>query len=443
VYEIEVMRAASGSESTRPETPAAPTSTAGRCAALDGLRGVAILLVLASQFCANVPHASGSWAARAASKLANYGGAGITLFFLLSGFWIARSLVRQHGRPGGFRGFYLRRAVRILPLYAGLLITTVVAAKVLYPLDADHWETAVKEHMPAWVFPAFLQNVFMAVTGTMSCDWVNPTWALAVEVQFYVILPVAVWFCTPRWLPLAACCGIAGCWVFRGVMDAREAHAYLSALTLPGRADSLCLGVLLACAWEHAPARAWLLRQRRNLLLVGVGAGVAFVLLSEGVGAGAVDAVFFVGGSTLIAVAFAGLIVAALTREHGRAARLLAWRPLVFWGGISFFVYLAHQPVNSLLHKFALRDWPQVMSAAGIGVTLGSVAVLAGLGALSRRWLERPLIVWSRRVRFGREIAAEAMPAGYAPPLVRWTRGLVGFARRSRLRPARAVVRVR
>jgi peptidoglycan/LPS O-acetylase OafA/YrhL len=212
---------------------------------------------------------------------------------------------------------------------------------------------------------------------------------------------------------------------------------------LPGRADSLLLGVLLACAWENAAARHWLQERKRTLQLVAGGAGAAFVLLSEGIGAGAVDAMFFVGGSTLLAVAFAGVMLEALVRPDGRVARALAVRPLVFWGGISFFVYLAHQPVNSLLHAFVLHDWPEVLSGAGVVVTLGSVVLLAILGTVARRWCEQPIVAWSRRVRFGRSVAAESMPAGYAPPLVRWTRSLVRRERRPRLRPSRIVVRAR
>jgi peptidoglycan/LPS O-acetylase OafA/YrhL len=178
-----------------------------------------------------------------------------------------------------------------------------------------------------------------------------------------------------------------------------------------------------------------------------LGTGAGFVLLSEGLGGDAMDAGFFVAGSTLLAVCFAGVVIDLLAHPKTVFSRLLMVRPVVFWGGISFCVYLVHHPVNSLLHGLLLQDWPQTIALSGVAVTLGSVVVAALLGVISRRWFEGPIVAWSRRVIVGRRGAADVvpkeMPDEYAPPMVRWTRGVAGVLFRPTLRVARAVVRVR
>lgn len=383
-----------------------------------------MLLVLASHFWAAVPHAAMTEFSASLNKLARYGETGVTLFFVLSGFLIGRSLMRRRGSRSFFGGFFLRRACRLLPLYGLLLGATLVAAQVLFALDGDLWEPGVAAYVPRWSHAVFMQNVFMALAGSVNCEWLNPTWSLAVQVQFYLLLPVVVWLIAPRWLPAVLVAGLVTCWAFRWAMHAHGLHAYLSLLTLPGRADGLLAGVLIACAWEQGSARAWLERQRRSVRYVALAAGAAFVLLAEGGGGAATATLFHIAQFTLLSVCFGGLIIEVLGHRQGRLTRWMRCRPLVFWGGISYCVYLAHQPVNSLVHAMLFHDWPQTTTLAGIAATLASVALVAGLGWLSQRWLERPLSAWARRITSARPPAADdtnLVPVGPVRPAMGWT----------------------
>lgn len=406
-----------------------------------------ILLVLALQYWSNVPHPGASVLAQVGNDVATLGVHGITLLFVLSGFWITRSLLRDQGQAGALGRFVLRRLGRVLPAYALLLVGFYLAATFLYPRNADLWEPALQDSMPFGFRASCLHNVFLAITGTMDSVWLGPTWAIAVTMQFYLVMVLVTAFVPSRWLPALAGVALIGCWCLRGALHAGDAHVYLSSLTLTGRADSLFLGVLVAWAWEQPAARAWLLHiAPRAVVRRGViAAGVACLLLFVAGHWGVLASTLFVAGPALAAFACAGVVLEILMRPRGRLARTLTAPVMVFWGRICLFAVLMHQPVNSLLHGLLLGDTPHVTSVAAVVVTFGSVMLVAGLGALSLRWLETPVVVRSRRLaaRLARARpmaipAPEAMPAGYAPPWVRWTRslGVRAGVRRGSLRVA-------
>lgn len=152
-----------------------------RNAALDGLRGLAILLVLAS-------HAS-------AGRFPLGGMVGVTLFFVLSGYLITGLLVRERERSGrvDFPRFYVRRGVRLLPALAALLVLTPFA---LWLMRDPRLGTDL---MGASLAAFFYVSDFLRASGD-SLVVLGHTWSLAVEEQFYLIWPVALVFVASRWL---------------------------------------------------------------------------------------------------------------------------------------------------------------------------------------------------------------------------------------------------
>lgn len=416
-----------------------------RLPALDGLRGVAALLGLGAAFWAGVPQASGGLLGQGARVLAPYLESGVTLFLVLSGFLVGGSLLRRRGGAGFFRQFVVRRTCRLVPLYVVLLAATYFAGKVLFPRDADLWEPAVGMLVPWWCQCAFLQNLFMALAGSMNCGWLQPSWFLALLVQFYVVLPLVIRVVAIRQLPVVLGAGMVACWLFRWGMQVSGVHPYVAQLTLPGRADALILGVLLAWAWQHEPARAWLVRERQFLGRIAGAAGLLFVAAAEGLTPDWFAAPFAVVRHTLLALAFGGVMLTILADERGALAQFLAQRALVFFGLISFALYLAHEPVNSLLHASMLHDWPQMISAAGVGVTAGSVLLVTALAWLAHRWVEHPLQRWARQVTesSARRTTTAGMPAPYASPPVRWARRMAAALRRRKPAYARSAASVR
>ncbi|MBM3853598.1 MAG: acyltransferase, partial [Verrucomicrobia bacterium] len=180
---------------------------ASRSAELDGLRGVAIALVLWHHLGASaLPFGADSWLGwvRAASSLA---GAGVDLFFVLSGYFIGGILIDHRESPRLARVFYLRRALRILPLYA----VTLAVIFTLVALGAPgSWQ-----EFPAWIYGLFLTN--FALAWAQHWDWLplSVLWSLAVEEQFYLLAPWIVRALSPTLLPWFAGAVVLTAWLLR------------------------------------------------------------------------------------------------------------------------------------------------------------------------------------------------------------------------------------
>ena len=153
--------------------------------ALDGLRGAAILLVLLHHLI-NGDLPVHSLVGRTAFAIPRCGWAGVDLFFVLSGFLITGILLDQRGLPGYFRVFYARRALRIFPLYYGVLIIVFAILPHIraFPQDGLRWLRP--EQIWFWTYTS---NIRSAATGTIFNApylMLNHFWSLAIEEQFYL-----------------------------------------------------------------------------------------------------------------------------------------------------------------------------------------------------------------------------------------------------------------
>lgn len=208
--------------------------TAARVPALDGVRGLAISLVL---WCHAMPgglpnHPRLAWVV----KLGRFSWSGVDLFFVLSGFLIGGILLDAAASPAYFKTFYIRRAYRILPPYALLLAIALLVER------GFAW-------LPPYLF--FLQNFWMAAKGYFGIPLLGVTWSLAVEEQFYLSLPLLI-----RYTPRRVLGGVLGLVVLCApLLRSLAFHSFagraLAAYVLmPCRADALCSGVLIALAYR-------------------------------------------------------------------------------------------------------------------------------------------------------------------------------------------------
>ena len=173
--------------------PGSTPSAAGRIPALDGLRGCAIVLVIL--FHANVWF-GGEFGGPGGvlSLVFGAGWIGVDLFFVLSGFLITRLLLEdrvREDRSAFFRKFYLRRALRIFPLYYGFLLLYLL-------LPRSELFNNAHTHVPAigTLSLAFFFYNFQSALGHLTIPTLNAFWSLCVEEHFYLFWPLLVWAAT-------------------------------------------------------------------------------------------------------------------------------------------------------------------------------------------------------------------------------------------------------
>lgn len=308
----------------------------GYVRSLDGLRGVAILLVLTVHLWRPETETA---AGAVLTRLARGGWTGVDLFFVLSGFLITGLLIDSRDRPGYLANFFARRALRILPLYALFLVVSLV----LLPIWFDHLGLSGRPSFgnradaADWPWYAlFLSNYRMALADRFSAGWTNSlTWSLAVEEQFYLLWPWLILLCPPRRLPWAI--GT----VFGAAVLARAALVGLGAGWLPVAISTPCrMDALAAGGWVAAYLRSPGFQPRTWKWLVRGGAGLALPAAAWVLWDGdpRTGAAFQVAGYSLLAVAGAGLLGLAL--DGG--PRALRSAPLVALGKVSYGVYLFH-----------------------------------------------------------------------------------------------------
>jgi peptidoglycan/LPS O-acetylase OafA/YrhL len=372
-----------------------PPRESKRIPELDGLRGLAIFVVILCHYIADGPVGPRHSLAARAGEVLGLGTVGVDLFFILSGFLIGGILLNSRLSPRYYRTFYLRRFFRIIPIYYGWLILFG-----LFMLAAKKWGVAGGAEFttvtPYWAYFVFLQNYFQGSTA-IQAYWLIPLWSLAVEEQFYLLAPPVVRMLSPERLVKI----LTGVLVFSLLLRIFLASFYgashdywgINAATdwMPCRADDLALGMLVATLWTNPQSRRRL-QERVNLSHAGLFACAASLLAVSYWIMKPDSFMTATLGRTVIGFFFMFLMIISLTDKEGWLARIFRWSPLRELGKVSYCVYIIHRAVNWGLHRVVLHGDPRFDSWPAIGVTVLSFAVTMILAELSWRYFENPLI---------------------------------------------------
>jgi peptidoglycan/LPS O-acetylase OafA/YrhL len=373
---------------------------AGRIPELDGVRGVAMMLIIVwHYFAVTVRVQPGSLAAYG-MKMFSLTWAGVDLFFVLSGFLIGGILLDKRTAPNYLRAFYARRFCRIFPLYYLMLGLFAVGVAARWASRGGGFTWLFGEPLPIWSYATYLQNFSMVRSAGMGPNWMGMSWSLAVEEQFYLVLPFVIRLAPARALPWLFAILAASAPVIRVALYATlPSKGFPGYVLLPGRWDALFLGALGAWALRQPRVRKWLCNRLSWIWLVVLISGLMVVVLlarSQGVASFGMTA----GGHTVLAVLSLGLIFLALLSREGVVATVFRQPGLMWLGTVSYGVYLFHQPVHGLMHALFRNQAPRIAGWADAGVTLLALGCTVGLAVVSWRWFERPIVQLGQRVNY-------------------------------------------
>lgn len=348
---------------------------------LDGIRGIAILMVLVTHMVVGFTNPPGALdhVPKIIYEIISHGWLGVDLFFVLSGFLITGILVDSKDKDGYFKSFYMRRVLRIMPLY---FVVTIVCSLFYTGYGAYFLLSAC--------FAANLDNLF----GIARPHGPAVLWSLSVEEHFYLLLPSVVLFLKRRNVAIWALAIFAITPVLRGLAVARGMDPDVVYYYSWFRFDGLSLGALLAIL-VRSPYM-----NRQNALRFMGGCLILFVVITAaglpfGIGKrGVLGAALRYTQVYLVYAAFFALVLANLGKP---LVAPLKWGLLQLSGRVSYCLYLIHLSLGDAYE--ALRDrfhfaTPEMLTPFGV-VLMRAIVVTAvsyGIAVLSFRYFEAPIL---------------------------------------------------
>lgn len=368
-----------------PETTPAPPGVSvirNYYPALDGLRGIAILLVV---FLHNFGFMNYFF----------FGWLGVDLFFVLSGFLITDILIRTVGKPGYLRNFYGRRVLRIFPLF---YLALIICLLILPRFSSLGLETTYYSENQFWIW-TYLQNWLFIFKEPYGDKILLHTWSLAVEEQFYLVWPLLILIIrSPKhllfvMLGILAAAGFARYLVW---INQVEDLAYSSLYTFT-RIDGLCIGSMVALLQQIRPG----FLKKYTSLIVFLMAAVNFGFYFLNHRSGFTLPYLAFAGYTTFAVLFGLLVYEAIDSGPNLIRRILDNRPLKFFGRISYGLYVWHWPVYLLFFDYFRNRIHDRMAGSFrtsewcSGVIVTGIAIICSM--ISYRFFEKPFLALKKR----------------------------------------------
>ncbi len=352
---------------TTDETDAARVPThalpvIGHMAALDGVRGIAVLLVMG--YHAGFPFLRG-------------GNAGVDVFFVLSGFLITALLLQESQTRGRIKlgAFYMRRALRLYPaLIVGVLLAVCLAWAKVPVFGAS--STSLEATLEGTPFALFYTMNIARAAGWAYGGFLGHTWSLAIEEQFYLIWPLAVIVMLHRRAGLALLAWVAAsCAVLsaalRAVLDLRGFDSEMLYNFTLTHVDGIFAGCAAAVIWVSTPGAIKRLSGPVLLTSALVVGGTVIVRGQH----------MNLYGFAVVVMSTVLVLADLLTRPRSTFARVLGWSPFVEVGRRSYGLYLYHWPI------FLFIGIDSNLGVATLGFVLSFVAAWLSYAAIEKPFL--------------------------------------------------------
>lgn len=372
-----------GSSLVKPDT---------RIPALDGLRGVASLMVVAYHFGPHIVRQSNS-PFQFLHDIPDLWFKGVDLFFVLSGFLISGILVNVRHSPHYFQTFYVRRSFRILPLYYVVLFGYGGALL----LGADSRWRLFGGRLPFWSYLLYLQNFAMAAVNSFGATWMAGSWSLAVEEQFYATLPVVIRRVNERGLFWFTVAGFVAAPLVRALIQRfRFLPGISSYILLPTTIDDLAVGVLVMLAVRHQTK--WLTDRRRAIAWTTVTVLIAWSIYPYIPNPQAIRLAFV--NRAVTAVVFGMILLSLLLFPRSAASRFLSSKTMMTLGNMSYSTYLFHPILLCLAFMFLRSSDPFLRNVSDLLPILIALVATFAVSWLSWSQFESRLLRIGHKFRY-------------------------------------------
>jgi peptidoglycan/LPS O-acetylase OafA/YrhL len=360
---------------------------------LGGIRGVAIAAVLALHFITDSSGGDfGSFLHRFKSAF-RLGWSGVDLFFVLSGFLIGSILLASRNSNTYYSTFYIRRSLRILPIYlVWLLLYVFVAITTSHVGIFPNEKWAIWAKLPYYV--PFLQTFVTWPILSLGHYWLSPMWSLAIEEHFYLAVAPTVRHLSTKALAIISMIVIVASPFLR--LLAWHRWGAWSYFVVVFRADALMVGVLLAIIWRDDTMRFKVKAHKRLVHLACLLLALPIPILIKWFPA--TDARYSSITYSYLAIFFFMVVLSLLVDTETWFAKVARHGSLVELGRISYCVYIVNLGLLGLCHSLILHQLPSIADAPGIGVTLPSLIATLAVAKLSMKYFESRMLTLGKTI---------------------------------------------
>lgn len=340
---------------------------------LDILRGVAILLVL-------IYH---SFIIRPTSKIddtffliSNSLWIGVDLFFVISGFLITGILLDSKNKKGFFKLFWLKRILRIFPLYYCVVAFAIFVAPRInflshFPNFSDN----------QWWYWTYLSNFHAIKVGSLKHQILSPTWSLAIEEQFYLLWPIVVYFLSRRKLALLSIITLLSCFTLRNYLFQKGYNAHFMYVSTFTRIDGIAVGSLIACLIREKNGLESLYKFTKYLSAIVFPALIYFFINGD---LNRKHAFVVKYGYSLIALFFGLVLVWFLSFEILKRRTIkepsnnILMKFILLLSKHSYAIYLLNRPLVNLIndHIFRAQAYPRLYGSSISGQLVFTCALI-------------------------------------------------------------------
>jgi peptidoglycan/LPS O-acetylase OafA/YrhL len=344
--------------------------------ALDGLRGLAILMVV-------IMHNF---------RFMNYfffGWLGVDLFFVISGFLITDILLNTAGKPHYLRNFYMRRVIRIFPVfYVAMAVCLFVIPVFFKELNITYYR---ENQVYLWTY---LQNWLFIFRPPYGDPILLHSWSLAVEEQFYIFWPLIILLVKdPKRLLVISCFLLLAVAITRYLIwiNQIESLSYSSLYTFT-RIDGICIGAMIALLFRISPS--WLKKNTTWIVLLMAAINLGFYLINNSQSFSLPYRAFV--GYTTFAVLFGVLLYETVMNKSPIIRFLFDNSFMRFFGKISYGFYVYHWPITLIMLP-AIMSWMKEHFKWGgdlylyLGSTIVTLVAIS-VSYISYRFFEKPLL---------------------------------------------------